>query len=69
AVAPGPVWTPGIPGTMTPEQVDNFDKDNAMQRAGQPEELAPAYVYFGSEDSSFVTGAILEVTGGQVSST
>jgi NAD(P)-dependent dehydrogenase (short-subunit alcohol dehydrogenase family) len=40
------------------------DKDNAMQRAGQPEELAPTYVYFASEDSSFITGAILEVTGG-----
>ena len=54
---------------MTPEQVDNFDKDNAMKRAAQPEELAPTYVYFACEDSSFVTGAILEVTGGQVSST
>ena len=69
AVAPGPVWTPAIPSTMTPAQVDDFDQDNAMQRAGQPEELAPTYVYFASEDSSFVTGAILEVTGGQVSST
>mgnify|MGYP000139974647 FL=1 len=69
AVAPGPVWTPGIVGTMTAEQVDNFDNNNAMKRAGQPEELAPTYVYFASEDSSFVTGAILEVTGGQVSST
>ena len=69
AVAPGPVWTPNIPATMTEEQVDNFDVDNAMQRAGQPEELAPTYVYFASEDSSFTTGAILEVTGGQISST
>jgi NAD(P)-dependent dehydrogenase (short-subunit alcohol dehydrogenase family) len=69
AVAPGPVWTPNIPATMTAKQVDNFDVDNAMQRAGQPEELAPTYVYFASEDSSFTTGAILEVTGGQVSST
>jgi NAD(P)-dependent dehydrogenase (short-subunit alcohol dehydrogenase family) len=69
AVAPGPVWTPNIPATMTEEQVNNFDVDNAMKRAGQPEELAPTYVYFASEDSSFTTGAILEVTGGQVSST
>ncbi len=68
AVAPGPVWTPGIPATMTPEQVDNFGNDVAMKRAAQPEELAPTYVYFASEDSSFTTGAILEVTGGQVSS-
>jgi NAD(P)-dependent dehydrogenase (short-subunit alcohol dehydrogenase family) len=69
AVAPGPVWTPNIVATMTSEQIDNFDQANAMKRAGQPEELAPTYVYFASEDSSFVTGAILEVTGGQVSST
>jgi NAD(P)-dependent dehydrogenase (short-subunit alcohol dehydrogenase family) len=58
-----------ISTTMTAEQVDNFDTDNAMKRAAQPEEIAPTYVYFASEDSSFVTGAILEVTGGQVSST
>lgn len=69
AVAPGPVWTPGIVGSMTTEQVGKFDSDNAMKRAGQPEEIAPTYVYFACEDSSFVTGAILEITGGQVSST
>ena len=69
AVAPGPVWTPNIPATMPKDQVEGFGGDVAMKRAGQPEELAPAYVYFASSDSSFTTGAILEVTGGQVSST
>ncbi len=67
-IAPGPVWTPNIPATMPKEMVDHFDTGVAMKRAGQPEELAPAYVYFASQDSSFTTGAILEVTGGQVSS-
>ena len=67
-VAPGPVWTPNIPGTMPPEEVDNFGHKVALGRPGQPEELAPAYVYLGSSDSSFVTGAILEVTGGKLSS-
>lgn len=67
-VAPGPVWTPNIPATMPEDMVKGFDSDNAMKRAGQPEELAPIYVYFASQDSSFTTGAIIEVTGGQVSS-
>lgn len=67
-VAPGPVWTPNIPGTMPPEEVDNFGHEVALGRPGQPEELAPAYVYLASSDSSFVTGAILEVTGGKLSS-
>ena len=67
-VAPGPVWTPNIPGTMPIEEVENFGHEVAMKRPGQPEELAPAYVYLASDDSSFVTGAILEVTGGKLSS-
>ena len=48
--------------------VDNFDKDSALKRAGQPEELAPAYVFLASQVSSFVTGALIDVTGGQLSS-
>ena len=67
-VAPGPVWTPNIPGTMPIEEVENFGHEVAMKRPGQPEELAPAYVYLSCDDSSFVTGAILEVTGGKLSS-
>ena len=67
-VAPGPVWTPNIPGTMPIEEVENCGHEVAMKRPGQPEELAPAYVYLACDDSSFVTGAILEVTGGKLSS-
>ncbi len=67
-VAPGPVWTPNIPATMPIEEVQNFGHEVALKRPGQPEELAPAYVYLASQDSSFVTGIILEVTGGKLSS-
>jgi NAD(P)-dependent dehydrogenase (short-subunit alcohol dehydrogenase family) len=69
AVAPGQIWTPVLPSTITLEQADNLDEDNPMQCTGAPDELAPTYVYFASEDSRFVTGTILEITGGQVSST
>ncbi len=65
-VVPGPVWTPNIPGTMPAEEIENFGHEVIMKRPGQPEELAPAYVYFASQDSSFVTGALLEVTGGRI---
>ncbi|MEY2857808.1 MAG: hypothetical protein RLZZ74_2120 [Cyanobacteriota bacterium] len=68
AVVPGPVWTPNIPATMPADMVENFDTDSAMKRAAQPEELAPAYVFLAAQDSSFVTGAMLDVTGGQLSS-
>ncbi len=68
AVVPGPVWTPNIPATMPADKVDNYDTDSAMKRAAQPEELAPAYVFLASQDSSFITGALLDVTGGQLSS-
>lgn len=67
-VAPGPVWTPNIPATMPKDEVKNFGHEVALKRPGQPEELAPAYVYLASEDSSFTTGIILEVTGGKLSS-
>ena len=66
-VAPGPVWTPAIPATMPAEEVEKFGHEVALARAGQPEELAPTYVYLASwGDSSFVTGAIIEVTGGRL---
>jgi NAD(P)-dependent dehydrogenase (short-subunit alcohol dehydrogenase family) len=65
AVAPGPVWTPLIPATMTPEKVATFGEQTPMGRAGQPAELAPAYVFFASQESSYVTGEVLGVTGGQ----
>ena len=67
-VVPGPVWTPAIPGTMPIEEVEHFGHEVALGRPGQPEELAPAYVFLASSDSSFVTGSLVEVTGGRPSS-
>ncbi|SCF12834.1 hypothetical protein GA0074695_3666 [Micromonospora viridifaciens] len=66
AVAPGPVWTPLIPATMPPEKVQQFGTDVPLGRPGQPAELAPAYVFFASQESSYVTGEILGVTGGKL---
>ena len=66
AVAPGPVWTPLIPSTFTADQVATFGSDTQMGRAGQPFELAPAYVYLASEDSSYVSGQTIHVNGGTI---
>jgi NAD(P)-dependent dehydrogenase (short-subunit alcohol dehydrogenase family) len=65
SVAPGPIWTPLIPATMPEEKVDSFGEQTPMGRAGQPAELAPAYVFFASQESSYITGEVLGVTGGQ----
>ena len=65
-IAPGPVWTPNIPATMPKEEVNNFGHEVALARPGQPEELAPAYVLLASSDGSFMTGSIVEVTGGKL---
>jgi NAD(P)-dependent dehydrogenase (short-subunit alcohol dehydrogenase family) len=65
SVAPGPVWTPLIPSTMPEEKVKNFGKKTPLQRAGQPAELAPAYVLLASDDASYMTGALIPVTGGE----
>ncbi|MGB5904347.1 MAG: SDR family oxidoreductase [Xanthobacteraceae bacterium] len=65
AVAPGPIWTPLIPSTMPPEAVKNFGKNTPMQRAGQPAELATAYVMLADPLSSYVSGATVAVTGGR----
>lgn len=67
-VAPGPIWTPNIPATMPVDEVETFGHEVALRRPGQPEEVAPVYVFLTAEDSSFVTGAIYEVTGGKTSS-
>ena len=67
-IVPGPVWTPNIPGTMPIEEVENFGHEVALMRPGQPEELAPAYVLLASTDGSFMTGSLIEVTGGKLSS-
>jgi NAD(P)-dependent dehydrogenase (short-subunit alcohol dehydrogenase family) len=65
-VAPGPVWTPAIPATMPEDEVKNFGHEVALARPGQPEELAPAYVLLASSEGSFITGSIVEVTGGKL---
>lgn len=65
-VAPGPVWTPLIPSTFTSDQVATFGSTTPMERAGQPEEIAPSYVFLASDDSSYMTGQILHVNGGVV---
>ena len=64
-VAPGPIWTPLIPATMPPETVKNFGKDVALGRPGQPAELAPVFVLLASDDSSYMAGATVAVTGGK----
>jgi NAD(P)-dependent dehydrogenase (short-subunit alcohol dehydrogenase family) len=66
AVAPGPVWTPLIPSTFPAEEVKTFGADTPMGRPGQPEELAPAYLYLASDDSSYMTGQVLHVNGGEI---
>jgi NAD(P)-dependent dehydrogenase (short-subunit alcohol dehydrogenase family) len=65
AVAPGPIWTPLIPATSWPETLPSFGQDTPLGRAGQPAEVAPAYVYLASNDASYVSGAVLPVTGGK----
>ncbi|MBO1324475.1 SDR family oxidoreductase [Acetobacter sp. TBRC 12305] len=65
AVAPGPIWTPLIPSTMPPEAVRTFGQNTPMGRAGQPAELAPAYVLLASDEASYISSAILPVTGGR----
>ena len=65
AVAPGPIWTPLIPATMPEEKVEGFgDEESPTQRAGQPAELAPVYVFLASQESSYVNGEVIGVTGG-----
>jgi NAD(P)-dependent dehydrogenase (short-subunit alcohol dehydrogenase family) len=66
AVAPGPIWTPLIPASFSAERVATFGSDTPMKRAGQPYELATAYVYLASEDSSYVTGQVIHVNGGSI---
>jgi len=65
AVAPGPIWTPLIPSTMPPEQVAEFGKNTPLGRPGEPKEVAPAYVLLASDEASYISGAIIPVTGGK----
>ena len=66
AVAPGPIWTPLIPSSFSSNEVEIFGTDVPMKRAGQPFELAPAYLYLASDDSKDVTGQIIHVNGGSI---
>lgn len=63
-VAPGPIWTPLIPASFTAEEVAVFGGDTPMKRPGQPSEVAPAYVFLASRDSSYITGQVIHVNGG-----
>ncbi|MBA3778090.1 MAG: glucose 1-dehydrogenase [Chloroflexi bacterium] len=66
AVAPGPIWTPLIPATMPPEKVEDFGKNVPLGRPGQPEEVAPAFVFLASDDASYITGQVIHVNGGEI---
>jgi NAD(P)-dependent dehydrogenase (short-subunit alcohol dehydrogenase family) len=65
-VAPGPIWTPLIPSTFTAKEVETFGSDVPLGRPGQPEEVAPSYVFLASDDSSYMTGQVLHPNGGTV---
>jgi NAD(P)-dependent dehydrogenase (short-subunit alcohol dehydrogenase family) len=65
SVAPGPIWTPLIPATMPSKKVTSFGDDTPLGRAGQPAELAPAYVLLASDEGSYISGARIAVTGGR----
>ncbi|HYP15369.1 MAG TPA: SDR family oxidoreductase [Bryobacteraceae bacterium] len=65
AVAPGPVWTPLIPSTFPPEEVEKFGKNTQFGRAAQPAEMAPVFVFLASSDASFATGEVYGLTGGK----
>ena len=66
SVAPGPIWTPLIPATFPEDKVAKFGKDVPMARPGQPDEVAPAYVFLASNDSSYMSGQTLHINGGEV---
>jgi NAD(P)-dependent dehydrogenase (short-subunit alcohol dehydrogenase family) len=64
SVAPGPIWTPLIPSTMPPDEVESFGQQVPMKRPGQPAEVAPVYVLLASDEASYISGARIAVTGG-----
>lgn len=66
AVAPGPIWTPLIPASFPPDHVATFGSDVPLKRAGQPEEVAPSYVFLASDDASYMTGQVLHPNGGEI---
>lgn len=64
-VAPGPIWTPLIPSTFPPDHVEKFGSKEPLGRAGQPDEIAPSYVFLASRDGSYMTGQVLHPNGGE----
>lgn len=66
AVAPGPIWTPLIPSTFDREKVEKFGSDVPLGRAGEPNEVAPSYVFLACSDSSYMTGQVLHPNGGEI---
>lgn len=66
AVAPGPIWTPLIPATFPSEKVETFGSDVPLGRTGQPNEVAPCYVFLASDDASYITGQVLHPNGGEI---
>jgi len=66
AVAPGPIWTPLIPASFDEKKISEFGQTVPLGRAGQPEEIAPSYVFLASEDASYMTGQVLHPNGGEI---
>ncbi|GAA2367880.1 hypothetical protein Cme02nite_28210 [Catellatospora methionotrophica] len=64
-VAPGPIWTSLISSTMPPEQVEEFGKNTPLGRPGEPKEVAPVFVLLASDEASYISGAMIAVTGGK----
>jgi NAD(P)-dependent dehydrogenase (short-subunit alcohol dehydrogenase family) len=65
-VAPGPIWTPLIPASFSPQHIAEFGKNTPMKRAGQPAEVAPCYVFLASADATYMSGQMLHVNGGTI---
>jgi NAD(P)-dependent dehydrogenase (short-subunit alcohol dehydrogenase family) len=66
AVAPGPIWTPLVVSSFEEDKIKSFGRETSMERAGQPSEIGPAYVFLASEDASYITGQVIHVNGGEV---
>ena len=66
AVAPGPIWTPLIPASFDAKHLKKFGSNTPMKRMGQPEEIAPCYVFLASDDSSYMSGQVLHPNGGVI---
>jgi NAD(P)-dependent dehydrogenase (short-subunit alcohol dehydrogenase family) len=65
-VAPGPIWTPLIPSTFSAHLVEEFGQSVPLGRPGQPDEIAPCYVFLASDDASYMTGQVLHPNGGEI---